>query len=171
MRNSGNSPRAGESFSVDRSDRNLEPKKETAMSMRFSLASTALLVLASVARAQHSDPTCPDVRATQVDAHTENGGATHRCGLGFKLFGLGGGLFGPECPERTFTYPSHQECNGDYSPGTRCVPEGDMQVTAKECHCDRATIFGTGLLLPSCSCHETNDGGEVEDAETILCAF
>jgi hypothetical protein len=110
---------------------------------------------------------CPDTRGTQVDARTTDSGS-RRCGFGFRIFGIGGGLFGPECPIRTVHYPSHQVCNGEESRGTYCLPAGNLPVEVEECDCDSATVFGTGVLFPSCTCTEGN-AGHVEDAQTYPC--
>ena len=126
-----------------------------------------LFALVSASRIAAQNNGCPNVRASQVDARVEHGGDTSRCGLGVSFLGLG--LFGPTCHERTFTYPSHQECKGEPSRGTRCEPAGRLQVKAESCHCVRATVLGTGFLIPSCECHESDDGGEVEDASTVAC--
>jgi hypothetical protein len=133
----------------------------------------ATLALAILGSRAHAAPQvtadCPNTKASQVDARVENGGNVRRCGVGIRIFGIGGGIFGPRCPEMKFTYPSHQECNGDQAQGTLCEPEGQIPVTFERCECSSATFLGTGLLIPSCSCASGGTAGHVEDARTVPC--
>lgn len=112
---------------------------------------------------------CPNTRASEVEAYTDSEGG-ERCGLGLSLFGWDVGLFGPKCPDRKIFYPAHQVCAGARNPGTRCVPEGEVDATVQDCECDVAGVFGTGVALPSCDCSATTiDGGKVEDFRTDRC--
>ena len=140
--------------------------------MRASFARRVLALglgcfpLQAVAAAQDL---CPDVRASQVDARETVSGDSPRCGIGIRIFGLGGGLFGPRCPETTFTYPSHQECLGESAPGNLCLAGDSMTVLRRRCECSELTLLGTGFLSPVCDCNEDNQGGEVQDASTQNC--
>ncbi len=136
----------------------------------MKMCQVALLVaLLAAPIAASSNSNCPDVCATQVDARVVEAGSSRRCGFGIRIFGIGGGIFGPMCPDFILTYPSHQECKGDPSPGTFCAPEGPLQVRAERCRCARATVLGTGVLIPSCECERTDGGGHVQDAQTLPC--
>lgn len=113
---------------------------------------------------------CPDVRASQIDAYVSWGGEVKKCGIGIGLFGLRLSIAGPSCPDYKFIYPSHQACLGTPSEGTYCAPAGVLSVKAEKCECGSATIAGTGLLIPSCNCTVTDGGGHVEDAQTLACS-
>ncbi len=139
------------------------------MNLHHPVLCTALLVLAADLAAADSSSNCPDTRAGQVDARVEEAGGSRRCGFGFKLFGIGGGIFGPECPDFIITYPSHQECRGDPNPRTYCAPNGMIDVQVERCRCQQATVLGTGILIPSCECEAADGGGHVEDAQTLTC--
>ena len=132
-----------------------------------AVACSSMALPAAATRSKGND--CHDVRASQVDARIDNLGESQRCGLGIRIFGLGGGIFGPSCPDKKATYPAHQVCRGEVNPGTRCVPEGRLPVVVEDCECSRATVLGTGLLLPSCNCHNVPDESHVEDARTEAC--
>jgi len=129
-----------------------------------------LLVASPLAIVSAAQEPCPDVRASQVDARTYWSGDIVRCGVGFRIFGIGGGLFGPRCGDRKIHVPAHQVCNGEANPGTKCLPAGTIELSFEECHCARATVLGTGLLFPSCECSPgAGNPGTVEDFMTVPC--
>jgi len=136
----------------------------------FVLGTVLILASASLAgRAQDSHVACPDVRATPVPARVDRSTDTRRCGFGIRIFGLGLSLFGPECPDKKFIYPAHQECKGDAHPGFLCTPGGFLDVEVEDCDCGEATVFGTGLLIPSCDCLAGGVAGHVQDASSGVC--
>ncbi len=112
---------------------------------------------------------CPDVKASQVSTAVNDLGDVVTCGLGIKILGIGGGLFGPSCPDKKETTPAHQECKGEKSEGNKCVPDGELSVVLEDCECSSATLFGTGILIPSCDCTAVPTDGKVEDFKTALC--
>jgi len=134
------------------------------------LLGAALLAAATLsARAQQESAACPDVRATAIPARVDRSNDSRRCGFGIKIFGIGGSLFGPKCPDKKFIYPAHQQCEGAAHPGTRCVPGSFLDVEVEDCDCSEATVFGTGLLIPGCTCIPGGVAGHVQDAKTELC--
>ena len=131
---------------------------------------TLALMAVLLARSSPGQEPCPDVRASQVDGKVQWVGEVVRCGIGFRIFGLGGGIFGPRCPEEKHHIPAHQVCQGEPNDGTRCVPAGTLEIEKDECECSSATILGTGLLFPSCNCAESGlSAGTVEDFATERC--
>ena len=81
------------------------------------------------------DGGCTNKQATDVPVQITESGASERCGIGIKLFGYGGGLFGEKCPEFEILVPAHQKCTGEDNPGTDCAPEQDLPVQTRECSC------------------------------------
>ncbi|MAE29504.1 MAG: hypothetical protein QF724_11960 [Planctomycetota bacterium] len=113
---------------------------------------------------------CPDVGATQVDARVDESTSGRECGIGFSLFGHSVSIGGEFCPSFKFIYPAHQVCDGQASPGNRCVPKGNLPVRSQACECALFGALGTGLSLPECDCNESAlNAGHVEDAETVPC--
>ena len=92
-----------------------------------------------------------------------------RCGLGIQIFGLTLSAFGPECPTERIYYPAHQTCRGESAPDCRCEFEKAMPIEYESCDCVTATILGTGLALPDCSCESRGILGELEDFATRTC--
>jgi hypothetical protein len=141
--------------------------------MRMLPSTLILLALGTLGGLAHSAPQatadCANTKASQVDARVVPGGSVRRCGIGIRIFGIGGGVFGPRCPEKKFTYPSHQECRGENALGSFCEPEGTLPVTVEECECGTATLLGTGLLIPICDCDSGGTAGHIEDARTSPC--
>ena len=134
--------------------------------MTFTLCALASLILVG----RSSDDTCPDERATQVDARVDEVNPNdRRCGLGIQIFGLTLSAFGPECPTERIYYPAHQTCRGESAPDCRCEFEKAMPIEYESCDCVTATILGTGLALPDCSCESRGILGELEDFATRTC--
>lgn len=131
------------------------------------MASVGLLITGGVDLAQGA---CPNQRATQVDARTYWTGEVERCGIGIRILGIGGSIFGPRCGERKVFEPAHQVCRGEDNPGTACLPSRTIELQTEECHCADKTVLGTGILLPSCECSPGGVGGTVEDFSTVPCA-
>jgi len=134
--------------------------------MTFTLCALVSLILVG----RSPDDTCPDERATQVDARvSEVNPNDRRCGLGIQIFGLTLSAFGPECPTERIYYPAHQTCEGEPAPDCRCEFEKAMPIEYESCDCVTATILGTGLALPDCSCESRGILGELEDFATRTC--
>lgn len=138
--------------------------------IRNTLLGSVLLAAVGLSSLGSAQSPCPNTRASQVDARSYWTGEVVRCGFGIRIFGIGGGLFGPRCGERKVFEPAHQVCDGAENPGTACVPSGTIPLTFEVCHCVNATVFGTGFVLPTCACAPGHgDGGSVEDFQTIPC--
>lgn len=142
---------------------------------RASLSCTAvlLLALAALGARAHATPLqfeCPNTKATQVGASVRYVGEPKKCGLGLVVLGVGGGLVGDKCHPTVFTTPAHQDCTGATNDGTRCVPEGTMNVEKKECKCGGLVlpIFEIGIPT-TCHCDPPVNSGTVEDFKTELC--
>ncbi|MBI5435073.1 MAG: hypothetical protein HZA52_19720 [Planctomycetes bacterium] len=126
--------------------------------------------LATLAVARQSTSSCPDTKATQVPVEITTAGATHTCGLGFVVFGIGGAILGEECPESKITTPAHQTCGDEENPGTACVPEQDMVVTVRDCNCGGLVIPVIQVGIPTtCECDPPMNAGTVEDFKTVVC--
>jgi hypothetical protein len=140
------------------------------MSKIHSSVLSVLLVcsLAAGVRAQGGDG-CPNVRATQVNAHVDHQGQFDRCGVGVQIFGLPIRIGGAKCYRHEYIYPAHQECLGAVSPGTLCDPEGPLPVEHNICKCLWLAAFGTGFGIPKCDCTYAGTAGTVQDATTGLC--
>lgn len=116
------------------------------------------------------DDTCPDERASQVDARiVEVNPNDRRCGLGIQIFGLTLSAFGPPCPTERIYYPAHQTCRGEPAPDCRCEFEKTLPVEYASCDCVTATLLGIGLALPDCECESAGILGEIEDFATRTC--
>jgi hypothetical protein len=135
----------------------------------FQIVGVAAASLALVAGFVSARPDCANTKASQVQGTTQDQGTVHTCGLGLVVFGVGGGIFGTDCPSTQVFTPAHQECSLP-NPGTVCEPDDDMVVTKRECHCG-------GLILPifeigiptECVCGPDVPFGTVEDAKTSRC--
>jgi len=128
------------------------------------------MILSLTALSAHPDDTCPDERASQVDARVDEVNASdRRCGLGIQLFGLSISAFGPLCPTERIYYPAHQTCRGEPAADCRCEFEKTMPIEYESCDCVTATILGTGLALPDCECESRGILGELEDFATRTC--
>lgn len=145
--------------------------------MKFFLLTILLLTTAAHAAPQGpgggtgGGGRCPNQKAIQVPGASEaaQGASVSTCGIGFLFFGFGGGIVGEDCPSAIVLTPAHQTC-GEPGPETMCVPDGDMPVTAKECHCGGLVIPGLEIGIPtSCDCGPSFPFGTVEDAKTVLC--
>jgi hypothetical protein len=115
---------------------------------------------------------CADTVATQVQGSSKPavGADVKTCGLGFVIFGFGGGVVGEECPTTEVKTPAHQECKGEKGEYTKCVPNGDVPVTARDCECGGLVIPGLRIGIPAdCKCAASYPFGTVEDAKTVLC--
>jgi hypothetical protein len=113
---------------------------------------------------------CPDQKAQEVPASKVSKGAVKTCGIGVVAFGLGGAIFGSECPEAKITYPAHQVCAGDALEGHKCVKEQDLKVKREECDCGGLVIPWIEIGIPAkCVCEEVEGGGHVEDFQTKEC--
>jgi hypothetical protein len=134
-------------------------------------AGWGLFVLAGGGGEVEGTHTCPNTKASQVDARTESLGDVDTCGFGFVIFGVGGGIFGDDCPEFRLFYPAHQVCRGEPAAGMHCVPSGALAVQKEECECGGLVLPLIELGIPTeCVC--TDDpagGGTVEDATTQAC--
>ncbi|MCC6408557.1 MAG: hypothetical protein IT453_15450 [Planctomycetes bacterium] len=140
------------------------------MFIRYCVLVSALAALATLAVARQSSSSCPDKKASQVPAEIKLSEATHTCGIGFVVFGVGGGIFGEECPETKITTPAHQTCQGEENAGTACVPEGDMAVTVRDCSCGGLVIPVIQVGIPTtCECDPPVNAGTVEDFKTVVC--
>ena len=116
------------------------------------------------------DDSCPDERASEVDARIDEvNSSDRRCGLGIQIFGLSLSAFGPLCPTERIYYPAHQTCQGAAAKGSRCEFEKTLPVEYESCDCVTATLFGTGLALPDCECESRGILGELEDFATRPC--
>jgi hypothetical protein len=114
------------------------------------------------------DAGCPNLKSSQIDGRIDEG-PTVTCGYGFRIFGLGGGIFGEKCPTFKISYPSHQECAGEANQGTLCAPDGQLAVRREDCECVEHTLLGTGILFPDCECGAAFDFGHIEDSATRPC--
>ena len=131
-----------------------------------------LLAFAGAAPAARAhDLECPDQRASQVDAKVSYSGSAKTCGVGLVIFGVGGGIVGEKCYPLKITTPAHQECQGEPGEGTRCVPDGELEVKAEKCHCGGLVVPILQIGVPTtCVCSDAGSAGTVEDSETVLCA-
>jgi hypothetical protein len=112
---------------------------------------------------------CPNEKASQVDAEVTESGGSETCGIGLVVFGIGGGIFGEECPGVRAYVPAHQVCSGEKSPGTMCTKQGDLIVTAEKCGCGGLVLPIVEIGVPtSCEC-EPLPTGTVEDFQTVPC--
>ncbi len=113
---------------------------------------------------------CPNERCCNVRVRFEYSGEKRRCGLGIRIFGVGGSIMGEVCWDHETKIPAHQENHGVYGAGSKCVKERDLTVQTRDCKCG-------GLMLPiletgfpfKCVCGEYKDSGTVEDFETLEC--
>lgn len=112
---------------------------------------------------------CPDQRASQVDARIVHFGDPQRCGVGVVILGLPISIGGARCYPHEVLYPAHQECLGAPSPGTQCVGEDTLTVELRACECQFLSVIGTGLAVPKCSCRAAGNLGTIEDARTVPC--
>lgn len=113
---------------------------------------------------------CPDRQATDIPASEVHSGGTKTCGIGFVAFGLGGGLFGEDCPKVKYLYPAHQKCQDGKLEGHKCVSDGPVPVIRQECDCGGLVIPFLDVGVPAkCVCEETDGGGNIEDFKTEKC--
>jgi len=134
--------------------------------MLLASLSLALVAFDSGGGATH----CPDVKACLTDARVDRQNSLGNCGFGLSLFGLDLSLGGPECFGTVYTYPAHEICHGHANPGTLCLYEQRLVITAEKCECSRATLLGTGIFLPECECEFAGNVGTLEDFQTANCA-
>ena len=92
------------------------------------------------------------------------------CGLGLKIFGIGGSIFGKECPESSIRTPKYTLCGGTLN-GYRCIPDGSLEVSIRHCECRGLEIpfLETGIPL-DCHCGDWQNFGSVPNFTHVLCA-
>ncbi|MCC7012417.1 MAG: hypothetical protein IT454_07655 [Planctomycetes bacterium] len=140
--------------------------------LHFSMVGcAALAVQGSSGDLGSATPSCPDTKASQVDARVETAGDIDTCGLGLVIFGVGGAIVGDDCPEVRLFYPSHQECLGEKGVGKRCVSGGDLTVRKEDCECGGMILPLIEIGIPTeCECKiDPAGGGTIEDSGTENC--
>ncbi|WP_145183204.1 hypothetical protein [Planctomycetes bacterium Pla163] len=113
---------------------------------------------------------CPDEQATDVPGRVEASTRAERCGIGLKIFGIGGTIIGTRCPRHEIATPAHATCAGEKLAGHRCVKKGLVPVSRRECSCKGLVIplIDTGIPT-SCRCGAWKRFGTVENFETLEC--
>lgn len=91
------------------------------------------------------------------------------CGLGLKVFGIGGSIFGKECPSYSIRTPKYALCGGTLN-GYRCVPDGTFPVFVQHCECRGLEIpfIETGIPI-DCHCGDWEPFGSVPNFTHVLC--
>jgi hypothetical protein len=127
-------------------------------------------VLGVMSLAQTPGKACPDEQATDVPASHLKSTEYERCGLGVKLFGVGGAILGPKCYEYEVRTPAHQKCMGDLLEDHQCVVEGEVDEEVRYCECGGLVIPGIKTGIPiACVCGDWERLGRIEDFMTQKC--
>lgn len=114
---------------------------------------------------------CPNEQATSVSASFTVSPQFETCGIGVRIFGVGGSILGEKCHRWEAETPAHSVCSGAPLADHRCVPRALLDVRTRTCECG-------GLVLPfietgfpvSCECSDWRVSGTVLDHTTIACA-
>jgi hypothetical protein len=114
------------------------------------------------------DDQCPNEKATHVPANDVGVGIVTHCSVHLSLFGLEIEIEGPECASTLYHFPAHGWCNNAANPDTKCVQKGILQATVEHCQCG-VSLFGVHVLLPICTCTDSNSTIPCTDAGTAPC--
>lgn len=134
----------------------------------WSAVVLAAVLAIGAGRASAGD--CPDTKATDVPGRVEASARAERCGIGIKIFGIGGAIIGTRCPRHEIATPAHATCAGEALTGHRCVKKADYVVARRECRCKGLVIplIETGFPT-SCRCGAWKRFGTVEHFQTLEC--
>ena len=142
----------------------------------LGLASVAMVGLGAVSFAGDGggiggeEIPCANERACNIPVQFHYGGKTWKCGVGIKILGVGGAIYGEICFQHETMIPAHQECHGVANEGTRCVKEDDILVKTRDCKCGGLMLpfLDTGFPL-KCECGDYYYSGTIEDFMTEDC--
>ena len=142
------------------------------MSPSLRIAATILLLalqpFLSFSAPLHAQVNCPNVRSTTVDPHSVEVGPIDDCSVDTTIFGWHFAAHGPKCPAELDVYPSHGECQGALSPGTRCDLGGVLPIDRRKCECTYGFLW-SHFYKPRCDCEYSGVAGTIDDFHTFSC--